>query len=504
MEDKSLIIIGAGIAGLSTGCYGQMNGYQTQIFELHNLPGGLCTSWTRQGFTFDGCIHWLVGTDPNSGMNAFYRELGALQGREIVNHQEFVRVVHPTGKTLIVYTNADRFEEHLLQFSPQDKSLIKDFCAAIRDLSKMDPGLAKPRELMKFSDMLQMTAMLPLMGKMKKYGALTIKEFAASFKNPLLGELFYHIMPMPEFPVLVLIMTLAWQHSLNAGYPVGGSLEFARAIEKRYLNLGGEVYYRSRVVKILVENDSAVGVRLENGSEFRAGRVVSAADGYHTIFEMLDGQYVEAEQRQWYDQHGTFQPIVLASFGVNKNLSHLPHQVNVLLEKPINLAGETQNSLGFKHYGYDPTLAPEGKSVVELMINSSYSYWKDLAQDSEHYEAEKQNVAIQLMDFMDQQIPGFKSAVEVVDIATPLTFEHYTGNWKGIWEGWTVTKADFAKQLRGEKMIADTLTGLQAFYMVGQWTTPGGGIPPAVTSGRNLIQVFCSQDKRSFTTFMPD
>jgi len=44
MKDKSLIIIGAGIAGLSAGCYALMNGYQTQIFEMHNLPGGLCTA----------------------------------------------------------------------------------------------------------------------------------------------------------------------------------------------------------------------------------------------------------------------------------------------------------------------------------------------------------------------------------------------------------------------------------------------------------------------------
>ena len=42
--DKSIIIIGAGIAGLAAGCYGQMNGYNTQIFEMHDLPGGLCTA----------------------------------------------------------------------------------------------------------------------------------------------------------------------------------------------------------------------------------------------------------------------------------------------------------------------------------------------------------------------------------------------------------------------------------------------------------------------------
>ncbi len=62
MTQKSIIIIGAGIAGLSAGCYGQMNGYQTPIFELHDLPGGLCTAWKRKGYTFDGCIHYLIGS----------------------------------------------------------------------------------------------------------------------------------------------------------------------------------------------------------------------------------------------------------------------------------------------------------------------------------------------------------------------------------------------------------------------------------------------------------
>lgn len=62
MARDRVIVIGAGIAGLPAGCYGQMNGYATEIFELHTLPGGLCTSWKRKGYTFDGCIQWLVGT----------------------------------------------------------------------------------------------------------------------------------------------------------------------------------------------------------------------------------------------------------------------------------------------------------------------------------------------------------------------------------------------------------------------------------------------------------
>lgn len=66
MVNKSIIIIDAGMAGLSGGCYGRMNDYSTRIFEMHNILGGLCTSWQRKGYTIDGCLHWLVGSAPES------------------------------------------------------------------------------------------------------------------------------------------------------------------------------------------------------------------------------------------------------------------------------------------------------------------------------------------------------------------------------------------------------------------------------------------------------
>ena len=90
-KDKSIIIIGAGFAGLAAGIYARMNGYSTQIFETHNLPGGLCTSWKRKGYTFDGCIHWLVGSSPCSGMHDIWEETGISQGRDIIDMDEYMR-----------------------------------------------------------------------------------------------------------------------------------------------------------------------------------------------------------------------------------------------------------------------------------------------------------------------------------------------------------------------------------------------------------------------------
>jgi len=77
---EKVIIVGAGIAGLSCGCYLQMNGIQTEILEASLLPGGLCTAWHRGPYVFDGCLRWLIGTRPPSAFYQVWQELGAIAG----------------------------------------------------------------------------------------------------------------------------------------------------------------------------------------------------------------------------------------------------------------------------------------------------------------------------------------------------------------------------------------------------------------------------------------
>lgn len=108
MSDKSIIIIGAGFAGLSAGIYAQMNGYRTRIFEMHTLPGGLCTAWKRQGYTIDACVHWLVGSAPGGSFRRYWEEVGIAQGREFVNLDEFARYEGADGRTLILHSDGSR------------------------------------------------------------------------------------------------------------------------------------------------------------------------------------------------------------------------------------------------------------------------------------------------------------------------------------------------------------------------------------------------------------
>jgi phytoene dehydrogenase-like protein len=133
---KSVIIICAGIAGLSTGCYAKMNGYDAIIFELHNKPGGLCTSWQRKDFILDFCIHNLAGTG-DVGVKRVWDELGALEDVEILDHEVFVRVEDGKGNKLNIYTD-DKLEEHLKDIAPEDSKLIEVYVNAGRSLESAD------------------------------------------------------------------------------------------------------------------------------------------------------------------------------------------------------------------------------------------------------------------------------------------------------------------------------------------------------------------------------
>ncbi|MDT0323779.1 NAD(P)-binding protein, partial [Streptomyces millisiae] len=89
---ESMIIIGAGLGGLSTGCYAKMSGAMTRVFEKHVLPGGCCTGWSRVGYLFYYCIEWLIGTAPGNNAHQVWRELGALDGKTVTNFELFNKV----------------------------------------------------------------------------------------------------------------------------------------------------------------------------------------------------------------------------------------------------------------------------------------------------------------------------------------------------------------------------------------------------------------------------
>jgi phytoene dehydrogenase-like protein len=497
--EKSVIIIGAGIAGLAAGCYAQMNGYRSQIFELHSLPGGLCTSWVRKGYTFDGCIHYLFGSGEGQPFNQLWHELGVLPGPGMVNHGELLRVSGPDGKTLVVFSDPDRLEAHLCELSPTDRGLIHDFCEGVRVFTRFDMTLInrKPRRLMTLQDWRAFgTGMTPFLPQVAKWALVSAQDFANRFRDPFLRRAIPLMFAWPEIPMMAGLSLLAYMHTGNAGFPLGGSLAFARLLEQRYRSLGGQIHYQSQVEKILVEDGKAVGVRLYNDQVHRADVIISAADGRGTLFYMLGKQYLPKNVRQFYDGRLPVHTLIQVSLGVRRDFSPEPHWVIRLLDQPLLLAHEEHRDIGIKHYCFDPSLAPQGKSTLISTIRTNYDFWQRI-YGHRLYDTEQDQAAALMIDFLESVYPGLKQEVEVIDVATPLSYERYTGNWQGSSCGWLLTKESMPLLMTG---MEKTVPGVQNFYLAGQWVEPGGSVPLAAMSGRNVLQLVCAADRRPFVS----
>ncbi|HEY96427.1 MAG TPA: NAD(P)/FAD-dependent oxidoreductase [Dehalococcoidia bacterium] len=498
--DKSIIIIGGGLTGLALGCYGRMNGYKTSIFEMHKIAGGVCTGWKRKGYTIDGAMNWLVGTKPGTSFYKFWDELGAAQKWKIYDHDRYSTFEDNNGKAFTIYCDADQFEQYLLDISPEDKDVIRELTQGIRTFSRMEMPMDKPAELTNLIDKIKVVKMIPMLMLMRKWVKISVGDFCKRFKNSYLRQTLTSAFGDDSWPMFMILWLLGLQHNKAAGYVVGGALEFVRSLEERYRALGGEIHFEKRVEKILVENDKAVGIKLADGSEYRADWIVSAADGRTTIFDMLEGKYIDDIIKDRYDNPNLFSPLVYIGLGVKSSVDEIPSSIAGLsfpLETPITIAGKEHDRLGVLNYHYDPTLAPEGKTVIKVQFETDYDYWENIYKEPEKYKAEKERIADDVIAALNKRFPGLASKVEMRDIATPMTWVRYTGNWRGSYEGWMFSAESFTSSMR------KTLPGLDNFYMAGQWVNPGGGMPTAAMSGHNTIQVICHKDKKPFVTTTP-
>jgi phytoene dehydrogenase-like protein len=437
-----------------------------------------------------------MGSAPGSGLHQIWNELGVLKNRQFVYPDEYFRMVDKEGRTLVFHADLDRLERHLKELSPRDSRHIDELIRAARAVLRFDVSVDKAPEIQGIADRLKsILRILPILPTFKRWGKLSIADVAERFEDPLLREGIRAVF-MPGFPAMFMFVTLAGLHNKTSGYPIGGSLPFAQAIEQRYLGLGGQVHYRSTVTKLLVEQDRAVGVRLEDGTEHRADCVISAADLHSTVYDMLDGRYVGADVERYFDTFNPFPAIILVGLGVNRTFDTVPSVSGTRyhLNEPLWVAGEPQDWLNVNVRNLDPTLAPEGKTLVLVTMRTDYAYWSKLRASPDAYAAEKRELATQIVRRLDQIFPGIKDQVEMLDVATPATFHRYTRNWKGSFEGWLASPSNWLEH------VSKTLPGLAQFYMVGQWVEIGGGLPPAAFSGRHVIQILCKRDGKRFVT----
>lgn len=530
-DRKSMIIIGGGLGGLSTGCYAQMNGYRTRILEMHEIPGGCCTAWDKGDYTLDCCISWLLGNGPGNEMHQIWLELGALQGKQMRHFDVFNVVRGRDGRAVYFYSDPDRLQAHLLEISPADAKLIRDFCNGLRKFRKLlavYPFL-KPVGLMgRWERWRMLASFAPYFNVIRKSITTLMTDYSARFTDPLLREAFNFVLyeKHKNFPVLPFYFQLASHANLSAGVPEGGSLGLSRSIEQRYLRLGGQIDYNTKVEEILVEDDRAVGVRLSDGQELRSDIVVSAADGPTTVMKFLKGRYLNEDYRRLYTETigepgMVFPGYFILFLALKKTFPGVDPCTTYLLteDEAAELIGIRHPSINvqFRSQHY-PELSPEGTTIVYATYFCDIAPWRELDEGPEQvtrvrageklhtlpvrhgraYSQGKRQVREAMLNFLEKRFPGLQDAVVVRDTSTPLTQVRYTGNHDGTVLGWQPFVESGEKLEELVKKHGPGLPGLAGFYQSGVWATTGGLIR-AAASGRQVMQFVCRDDGKEFT-----
>jgi len=490
---KKIIVVGAGIAGLSAAIYAKRSGFDVTLIEQHSIAGGMCTSWRRKGYLFEGAVHWLTGSSSKTELYQLWKDTGALNDNvkiflpDIFAAVEYIDPKEASQNVQIInmYRDIKKTAEHLSKISPDDKQRLQCLVNDVKAFSCMQMPVydikgvktENPKRFT-FSTFIKM---LPAFSKIGRLNKISCKDYIEQFKHPGIQRLF-KIVP-DDFSAVSLIATLATLDIGDGGYPEGGSLAIADRMVKTFKELGGELLLNTKVKKINIENGSASGVILEKGT-LDADAVIVTQETIAAVDQLFD---IPLEEKWLTELCRKTKPeaCVFIGIGIRTRIPQSPIPA-WKLEEPVNYAGNKITEIFFNNYAEYEGYAPEGcTTLTTALIGDTYDFWKK-AKEEGRYEKEKQTLADQINRVICKKYPQAEGNIEVIDIATPLTYERYTGAYHGSW---------MSISGPGDKMKSypGFIKNIKRLYFAGHRIMPPGGLPVAVFSGRQAAQMVCRQ-----------
>ncbi len=473
---KKLVIIGAGLGGLSLGIRLQSKGYQVTILEKNAQIGGHASQRKQRGYTFD--MGPSLFTAPG-----IVRKLFACADERMEDHLElipldpFYRIYFHDGSHLDYGGNSDRMREHMSQFNLQDarkyEQFIKHSGAIYRFIVGQGYG-SRPFDswltMFKFiPQALKLQAFLPAYYLSTRYFRDFRHRFALSFHPLFLGG-----SPFRTPAVYQMIPYL--EKTEGVWYPRGGMYSLVEALAAVFQSLGGEILTNQEVVQILVDNRRACGVAT-SGETFRADAVVSNIDLQHTYGSLLAPEH----RRKWTDRRLRRVRYGMSAFllylGVRKKYPQLLHHTLILSERYRSLVKDIFDRRilpdDFSMYLHVPSrteaaMAPPGCESMYVLIPVT-----NLSGNVD-WEVTAEPFAQKVLDFLEHDfgLDGLQQAIEVKEIYSPLDFAEQRNSSSGAPWGLEPIFSQTAI-FRPQNRSAD----LKGLYLVGASTHPGAGVP---------------------------
>ena len=505
--DWDVIVIGSGIGGLVTASQLAAKGAKVLVLERYLIPGGSGGSFKRAGYTFDVGASMIFGFGKKGHTNLLTRALADV-GEHCTTIPDPAQLEYhlPGGLTVAVDRDYESFIAELTARFPHEAKGIRAFydtCAQVFHCLDAMPllSLEDPAYLAKVF----FKAPLACLG-LARWLPVNVGSVArAHIQDPNLlrfidMECFcWSVMPADRTPMINAGMVFSDRHAGGINYPKGGVGVIADKLVAGLERHGGAIRYRSRVVKVLLEQGRAVGVRLADGQELHARRVVSNATRWDTFGDpdgdgqqpggagelpasavpsqtLVDGADTPAAERTWRRRYRPSPSFLSLHLGVRADLipegTHVHH---LLLERWEDLEAEQGTVFVSMPSLLDPSLAPAGHHIVHTFTPSSMEAWRGLSPTA--YAAKKESDANRLIARLEAILPGLAGAITHREVGTPRSHRRFLGRSGGSYGPIP------AMRLPGLLPMPFNRTGISGLYCVGDSCFPGQGLNAVAFSG---------------------
>jgi phytoene desaturase len=495
MTDYDVIVIGAGLGGLSAGSVLAKRGRKVLVLEQSDRVGGCCSTFERDGYHFD------IGAsivEAVRNIHILMKELGssAKQELDLIPCDPVYSVLFRDGARVSYYESIDKTAEAIGAISPEDKDNF--YCFAAKFAEFIDGGgedfFTTPVNT--FSDMMGLMRRRPVIAKFFPFFLASYEDVINRYfkderiRQSMAYQSFYAGHPPDLTPGIFAV--LPYYEHLGMYYPRGGMIQIPLALQRRGEQYGMEIRFNEYVKHILVDEDHRVkGVELADGTRIPSPVVVSNANCITTYLKLVGEEKLPAIVRRGVKSYEPSLTCPMVYLGVDfKPPLEAHHTIFPLQVEKMNNAWWNRFRKGMlptDQFGLicwpshsDTSLAPEGHHVINIILNGPY----DL--QGTNWDNEKPRFIEQTIEFMDRfAIPGLAQHVQVADMSTPLDYERRLLLPKGAIYG---IQQDLTAQAVFRPAIKSK--SIKGLYLAGASTHPGGGVPTTMGSGlmaANLI-----------------
>jgi len=489
------VVIGAGLGGLSCAAAFARQGFRPLVLEQHSVPGGYASTFKRPGgFVFDVSLHSTTVGERN-GVHNLIPGFPEIEDVEFVPHPSLYRAIFPDYDYCVPQKKLKKYIEMLGGYFPEEKQgiegIFEDMSGLARDINKYSQAGGQV-------DMSTFPKKFPYLFKSfnKTWGALVDSRIKDPKLKAIISSLWgYYGLPPSKLSCFYYALPTIGYLQEGGYYPKGRSQKMSDAFVKFIEDHGGEIKLKTRVEKILTKDHTAYGVKVEDGTEYKAKVVVSNANAFDTFLTMMDERDYLKDHLANFDKYSVSLSCFQVFLGLRKDLVK---EVGIEDSEIFYTSGydddaaykafqdaDVENS-GYGMMLYDNVYkgySPEGKNTVNILVLQGYDHWEKYEDDyrqgnKKKYRAEKERMADILIKKVEETVlPGLSEAIEVKEIGTPLTNWRYTRNYRGAIYGWDQTMNN-----TGPNRVPHA-TPIKNLYLAGAWTQPGHGYGAVIPSG---------------------